>query len=70
MLSYTKNYRIPPAKLGKYGRSTTSGPTSSLESIHLAPSPCAVVDIDKFQQHVDKHISPNLKNGEKTRLSI
>jgi hypothetical protein len=70
MLSWTKNRRIPSIKSGKDDRSTTTGPTSLLQSIHLAPAPNAVVNNDKHQRHVEKQISPDLKNGEKTKLSI
>jgi hypothetical protein len=34
------------------------------------PGPSAVVDNDKRQRHVEKQTSPDLKNGEKTKLSI
>jgi hypothetical protein len=70
VLSWTKNRRIPSTKLGKDDRSTTSGPTSSLQSIHLGPAPSAIVDIYKRQRHVEKQISLDLKNNEKTKLSI
>jgi hypothetical protein len=56
VLSWTKNRRILLTKSGKGDRSTTSGPTSSLQSIHLAPTPSAIVDNDKCQQHVEKQI--------------
>jgi hypothetical protein len=41
-----------------------------LQSTHLAPAPSAVVDNDGHQRHVEKQISPDLKNDEKTTLSI
>jgi hypothetical protein len=34
------------------------------------PSPSVVVDNDKYQRHIEKPISPDLKNGEKTELLI
>jgi hypothetical protein len=51
-------------KSRKNGRSPTSGPTSSLQRNHLA------LATSISQQHTDKQISPNLKNGEKTKLPI
>jgi hypothetical protein len=41
-----------------------------LQSTHLAPAPSAAVDNDGHQRHVEKQISPDLKNDEKTTLSI
>jgi hypothetical protein len=41
-----------------------------LQSIHLTPAPNAVVYNDEHQRHVEKQISPDLKNGEKTTLPI
>jgi hypothetical protein len=70
VLHWTKNHRIPPMKLGNNDRSTTSGPTSLLHSIYLAPAPNIAVDNDKHQRHVEKQISPDLMNGEKTTLPI
>jgi hypothetical protein len=34
------------------------------------PGPSAVMDNDKCQRRVEKQISPDLKYGEKTKLSI
>jgi hypothetical protein len=50
-------------KLEKNGRSTTSGPTSLLQRNHLAPDNIG-------WRHTKKQISPDLKNDEKTKLSI
>jgi hypothetical protein len=57
-------------KLGNNVRFNTSGPTSSLQSTHLASAPSATVENDRRQRHVEKHISPDLINGEKTMLLI
>jgi hypothetical protein len=54
-------------KSGNNDRSTTSGPTSSLQSTHLAPVPSVAAENDRRQRHV---ISPDLMNGEKTTLPI
>jgi hypothetical protein len=70
VLSWTKKRRIPSTKSRKDGIPTTSGPTSSLQSIHLASAPSAVADNDKHWRHVEKQISPDQKNGEKTKMSI
>jgi hypothetical protein len=51
-------------KSEKNGRSTTSGPTSSLQKNRLAPATSI------GQRHTEKQISPNLKNGEKIKLPI
>jgi hypothetical protein len=56
-------------KLMNNDKSTTSGPASLLQSIHLVPAPRPVVDNDKHRRHVKKQISPDLKSGEKTKLS-
>jgi hypothetical protein len=70
VLSWTKIHRIPPKKLGKNDRSTTSGPTSSLQCIRLAPAPSVAVENDNRQRHVEKQISLDRKNSEKTKPSI
>jgi hypothetical protein len=57
-------------KSGKCDRPTTSGPTSSLQSIHLAPAPGAAVENDERQRHAEKLISPDLKIDEKTKPPI
>jgi hypothetical protein len=57
-------------KSGKNDKSTTSGPTSSLQKNHLAPTASVVVDNHECQRHTEKLISPDLKTGEKTNLSI
>jgi hypothetical protein len=57
-------------KSGNNDRSTTSGPTSSLQSTHLAPVPSVAAENDRRQRHVEKQISPDLMNGEKTTLPI
>jgi hypothetical protein len=42
-----------------------------LQSTHLAPVTSSVVDNDERQQHdVERQISPDLKNNEKTKQSI
>jgi hypothetical protein len=69
VLSWTKIRCIPSTKPRKNDKSTTSGPASLLQSIHLAPAPNAIVDNDKRRRHVEKQISPDLKNGEKTKLA-
>jgi hypothetical protein len=69
-LSWTKIRRLPSTKSEKNGKSTTSGPTSSLQKNHLVPAANAVVDNDERQRHNEKLISPDLKNGKKTRLTI
>jgi hypothetical protein len=51
-------------------KSTTSGPASSLQKNHLARAASAVVNNHERQQHNEKLISPDLKNGEKTKLPI
>jgi hypothetical protein len=70
VLSWTKIHRIPPKKSGKNDRSTTSGPTSSLQCIRLAPTLSVVVENDNSHRYVEKQISLDLKNSEKTKLSI
>jgi hypothetical protein len=67
VLSWTKICHIPSMKSRNNDKSTTSGPASLLESIHLAPVPSAVMENDKHQRHVEKQISPDLKSGEKTK---
>jgi hypothetical protein len=57
-------------KSGNNDRSTTSVPTSSLQSTHLALTPNTAVDNDECQRHAEKLISLDLKNGEKTKLPI
>jgi hypothetical protein len=66
MLSWTKICRLPSEKKCI---SIISGPTSSLQKNHLAPA-ASVVDNNECQRHNDKLILPDLKNGEKTKLSI
>jgi hypothetical protein len=51
-------------KSGKSDISTTSGLTSSLQRKHLA------LATSRSQQHTEKPISLDLKNGKKTYLSI
>jgi hypothetical protein len=70
VLSWTKIHLIPPKKSGKNDRSTTSGPTSSLQCIRLIPASSVAVENDNRQRHVEKQISLDLKNIEKTKLSI
>jgi hypothetical protein len=70
MMSWTKIRRLSSTKPGKNNISTTSKPTSSLQKHHLAPAANAVVDNNKCQPDTEKLISPDLKNGEKTKLSI
>jgi hypothetical protein len=41
-----------------------------LQSIRLVLVPNAAVDNDRRQRHNEKEISPDLKNGEKTKLPI
>jgi hypothetical protein len=50
--------------------SSSFGPTSSLQSIHLAPAPGAAVENDERQRHAEKLISPDLKIDEKTKPPI
>jgi hypothetical protein len=57
-------------KSGNNDRSTTSGPTSSLQSNHLAPDPSVAAENDRRQRYVEKQISLDLMNGEKTTLPI
>jgi hypothetical protein len=64
VLSWTKTRRLLSTKSKKNGRSTTSGPTSSLQKNHLAPATSV------GQQHTEKQILPDLKNGEKIKLPI
>jgi hypothetical protein len=70
VLSWTKICRLPSTKSEKSDKSTTSGSTSLLQKNHLAPAASAVVDNHERQQHTEKLISPDLKNGEKTTLLI
>jgi hypothetical protein len=51
-------------------RSSTFGPNSSLQSIRLVLVPNAAIDNDGCQRHNEKEISPDLKNGKKTKLPI
>jgi hypothetical protein len=51
-------------------KSTTFGPTSSLQKNHLAPAARVVADNHERQRHAEKLISPDLKTGEKTKLPI
>jgi hypothetical protein len=64
VLSWTMIRRLPSTKSKKNDKSTTFGPTSSFQRNHLAPA------VTEGQQHTEKHISPNLKNDEKTKLLI
>jgi hypothetical protein len=41
-----------------------------LQSTHLALDPSAAMDNDRHQRHIEKQILPDLKNNEKTMLSI
>jgi hypothetical protein len=50
--------------------STTSRPTSSLRKKHLAPAASVIADNNARQRHTEKMISPDLKKGDKTNLSI
>jgi hypothetical protein len=51
-------------KSEKNGRSTASGPTSSLQRNHLVSA------TNVGQRHTEKQISPDLKTGNKTKLPI
>jgi hypothetical protein len=51
-------------KSEKNDESTTSRPTSLLQRNPLAPA------VSEDQRHIEKQISPDLKNGVKTKLSI
>jgi hypothetical protein len=64
VLSWTKIHGVPSIKSEKNGRSTASEPTSSLQRNHLASAS------SEGQRHTEKQISPDLKNGEKTKLPI
>jgi hypothetical protein len=64
MLSWTKIHRLPSTKSEKNDKSTTFRPTSLLQRNHLAPA------ASKGQRHTEKQISPDLKNGDKTKLPI
>jgi hypothetical protein len=57
-------------KSGNNDRSTTSGPTSSLQSTHLAPTASVTAENNGCQRHIEKQISPDLMNVEKTTLPI
>jgi hypothetical protein len=70
MLSWTKIYRLPSMKSERNDKSTTSGPTSSLQKNHLTPATNIVADNHELQRHTEKLISPDLKTDEKTKLSI
>jgi hypothetical protein len=45
---------------------------TSIRALEHPPrlGPSAVVDHDRHQRHIEKQISPDLKNGEKTTLPI
>jgi hypothetical protein len=64
VLSWTKTCRLLLMKLEKNDRSTTFGPISSLQRNHLDPA------ANIGQQQTKKHISPDLKTDEKTKLPI
>jgi hypothetical protein len=64
MLSWTKIRRLLSTTSEKNGRSTASGPTSSLQSNHLVSAAI------EGQRHTKKQISPDPKNDEKTKLPI
>ena len=68
VLSWTKICRLPSTTLERNGKSTTFGPTSSLQKNHLAPAASVVTNNHKRQRQTEKLISPDLKNGEKTKL--
>jgi hypothetical protein len=70
VLSSTKICRLPSTKSERNGKSTTSGPTSSLQKNHLAPTACVIANNHERQRHAEKLISPDLKTGEKTKLPI
>ena len=70
VLSRTKIRRLPSTKSEKNDRSTTSGPISSLQRNHLAPAASVIADNDERQRHIEKQISPDLKNSEKTKMPI
>jgi hypothetical protein len=70
VLSWTKICRLPSTKSEKNGKSTTSGPTSSLQKNHLTPATSVVANNHERQRHAEKLISPDLKTGEKTKLSM
>jgi hypothetical protein len=57
-------------KLENNDRSITSGPTSLLQSNLLALAPSATADNDERRGHIEKQISPDLTNDEKTKLPI
>jgi hypothetical protein len=50
--------------------STTSGPTSSLQKNHLTLAASVVADSNERRRHTEKLILPDLKHGEKNKLSI
>jgi hypothetical protein len=68
VLFWTKICRIPSLKSRNNDKFTTPGPTSLLQSIHLTLAPSTVVDNEKRHRHIEKQISPDLKNGEKIKL--
>jgi hypothetical protein len=70
MLPWTKNLRILAMNSEDNNISITFGPTSSLQSTHLAPTHNAAMDNDGHQRHVEKQISLDLMNGEKITLPI
>jgi hypothetical protein len=70
VLSWTKICRLPSTKSEKNNESTTSGPTSSLQKNHLTPAANAIADKHERQRHIEKMISLDMKNSEKTTLPI
>jgi hypothetical protein len=64
VLSWTKTCRLLLTKSEKNDRSTTSGPISSVQRNHLD------LAVNVGQRHTEKHISPDLKTDEKTKLPI
>jgi hypothetical protein len=56
--------RLPSTLSERNNRSTTSGPITLLQRNHLTPA------ASEGRRHTDKQISPDLKNGEKTKLLI
>jgi hypothetical protein len=70
MFSWTKIRHLSSMKSEKNDISTISEPTSSLQKNHLTPAAGIIADSNKRQRHTEKLISPDLKNDEKTKLSI
>jgi hypothetical protein len=63
----------PPSSIDEIGekdKSTTSRPISSVQKNHLAAVTSVVADNNERLRHTKKLISPDLKNSEKTKLSI